>query len=137
MARDLTRRQWFRYSIDEVLGVVEQYNGRPNFKLSDLAALSRADLGRLVPAIVDASSVRAEREQVVVRRDGRLVEPLFDVGSMEADVWARIDGQTNMESMAESLASAWGEAPDPAFDRVREVILRLVRHGICLPQNPL
>ena len=133
---DLTRRSAFKYSIDELVALVEECHGRRSFKLSGLSALADEQLGRLIPAIMDASNVRVDDGDVVVLERGRRLV-LFRAGAPEQGVWARIDGRTTVRAMADALALEWGEGADAAFARVRAVVLALVRSGVCLPRNAL
>jgi hypothetical protein len=130
----ISRRSLFKYSIDEVVALLEETRGRQSFRLSDLARLENDKLGRLIPAIMDASRVRVIADRVVVDHQQRQ-DVLYDVGSMEADVWPRIDGRTSLQNIATSLAPVWGDGDAAAFGRVRRLFLALVDVGICLPLN--
>ena len=120
----LTRRSLLRYTVEEVLALADEAGGRRSFKLSDLPALSREQLGALVPAFVDEDG---SRESAV----------LDDAGAPESAVWRRIDGQTSIAEIASRLAVEWGDGDDAAFERVRMVFLQLVSRGTCLPVNAL
>ena len=133
----ISRRAVFRYSVDELVAAIEESRGHRNFKLSELGSLDAAELGRLIPAIMDASRVTVDGEHAVVSRpDGRR-DLLFTLGSKDEDVWSRIDGRATVQAIADTLAPVWGEAPDAAFATVRHLFLVLVRSGVCRPCNPL
>jgi hypothetical protein len=132
----MERRSFFTYALDEVLAVFEAARGRRSFKLSALPHLTPEELGRLIPAINDATGVTSDGTDFVVLRDGK-TEVLFGIGSKEEDVWLRMDGRASVSEIADSLATQWNESAKTAFGRTRKVFLLLVRKGICLPHNPL
>ncbi len=132
----IDRRSFFTYVLDELLAVSEEARGRRSFKLSALPQLTSEELGRLVPAIMDASNVASDGTDFVVQRAGKL-EVLFGIGSKEEDVWSRMDGHASVSEIASSLATLWNESAKTAFERTRRVFLLLVSKGICLPHNPL
>jgi hypothetical protein len=129
----LSRRALFRHSVDELVAAVEECHGHPSFRLSDLGTLPDDRFARLIPAITDASNVRIEAGRAVLVRAHAAPVALFDANSVEADVWSRIDARTTVRGIADGIAG--GQAR--AFERVRSLVLLLVRHGICQPCNPL
>ena len=131
------RRGFFRYSLDELIAAFDESRGRPSFKLSDLAGLTDDQLGRLIPAIMDASQVSADQGNFVVRYPGGHADVLFAIGSMEEDVWSRIDGQSNLQQIADAMAIEWNETGEAAFARARKVFLQLAGRQICIPRNPI
>lgn len=133
----VSRRTLFKYSVDELVAVIEESRGRRNFKLSELGELGPEELGRLIPAIMDASNVTVEGGYAVVSRTKGRRDMLFQTGSKEEDVWSRIDGRATVRAIADALAQDWSETADTAFARVRHVFLALVRSGVCRPCNPL
>ena len=131
------RRDFFKYSLDELIAAFDQSRGRQSFKLSDLSGLPQEKLGRLIPSILDASTVVADGHRFVVRRPRGQVLVLFERGSMEEDVWSRMDGRSSLWEIADALAIAWKETGEIALARTREVFLRLAEQQICIPRNPL
>ncbi len=131
------RRDFFKCSIDELIAAFDQSRGRQSFKLSDLPGLPQEQLGLLIPAILDASSVVADGHRFVVRGPRGKLLVLFESGSMEEDIWSRMDGQSSLREIADALAIAWNETSERAFARTREVFLRLAEQQICIPRNAL
>ena len=131
------RRGFFKHSLDELIAVFDESRGRPSFKLTDLAGLSDEQLGRLIPAIMDASRVRAYQGNFVIKHPDGHTDVLFGINSLEEDVWSRIDGQSNLEEIADSIAISWNETGEAAFERTRKVFLQLADRQICIPLNPL
>jgi hypothetical protein len=133
----MSRRGFWKISLDELAAAFDEGRGKRSFKLSALVLLPDDDLGRLIPAIVDASRVAAEEHHFVVRwPDGR-TEALFDRHSMGEDIWSRMDGRSTLRQIAHALAVEWNDTDAAAFARVRGVFLRLIRTQICRPLNPL
>jgi hypothetical protein len=132
-----SRRTFFRYSLDELVGVFDETRGKPSFKLSTLATLNDEQLGSLVPAITDASNVSGRGDHFVVTLPDGQAEVLFGVNSKEEDVWSRIDGRASLRHIADALALEWDETRATAFARARSVFLQLASKRICVPCNPL
>lgn len=136
MSAGTPRRAFFRQSVDELIAAVEQYRGRPSFKLSLLGGLSDGELGGLIPAIQDVSPVRAVGDSFVLDGPGGS-EPLFAIGSREEDVWCRMDGRATLRQIADALALEWNESRAVAFATTRSLFLKLAGRQLCLPLNPL
>jgi len=132
-----SRRSFFRYALDELVAVLGETRGKPSFKLSTLATLTDEQLGRLVPAIRDASHVSGRDGDFVVTLPNGQTEVLFGINSKEEDIWSRMDGRASLRHIADALALEWNETRDNAFARARSVFLHLASKQICLPCNPL
>jgi hypothetical protein len=131
------RRGFFTHSLDELVAVFDESRGRRSFKLTELASLADGTLGRLVPVIMDASKVTADRGRFVVRSARGQTVMLFQVGSVEEDVWSRMNGQSSIEQIANAIAIEWNETREVAFARTRNVFLQLAGRQICIPRNPI
>lgn len=136
MSAGKPRRAFVRHALDQLIAAVDEYRGRPSFRLSLLAGLSDNDLGGLVPAIQDVSAVRAVDDYFVLEGPGGS-EPLFAMGSREDDVWCRMDGQATVRQIADALALEWNESRAVAFAMTRALFLKLAGRQLCLPLNPL
>ncbi|HEV3040914.1 MAG TPA: hypothetical protein VHA33_24315 [Candidatus Angelobacter sp.] len=131
------RRGFFKYALDEIVATFDECRGRRSFKLTELAGLSDDQLGRLVPAIMDASNVSTDGTHFVVRHPNGQKAVLFKLGSMEEDIWSRLDGQSSVRQIANSLAFEWNETSEAAFAITRRVFLQLATEQICIPCNPV
>lgn len=137
MTTPTSRRHFFRTSLDELLAVVDECQGTRSFTLSSLDTLGDVELGRLVPAIMDASGVVGNGELFVFRPANATPEVLFAAGSKEEDVWARMDGRASLQEIAAAHSLEFADTLPIAFARTKRLFLRLIRLQICRPRNPL
>jgi hypothetical protein len=136
-----SRRAFFRLLADEGCATVEELRGRRQLRLSELPRLPDALLAQIVPVILPGVRIEVTGEVVLGKLPGReeAVELFaYELSeSVDSFIFNRFNGQKPIGRISQDLAAAKSLGPEESFGRVREFFLRLVRHGVCAPGNPV
>lgn len=131
-----SRRSFGRALLQELAVMVDAFQGKQIFRLSDLENWPDEELALLKPVIRPDCQILVERNLVCVRKRGtdRLQE-LFPQDQPNLIVFNGFNGRRSLAEIGRQLSREmdWEEAR--AFDYAKELFLHLVRQLVCIPAN--
>lgn len=131
------RRNFFRWLAGEVCAACDEMRGIPQLRLSDISALSDAELAEIRPVVREGVRIIVREEHVFAEvSDDRDAVALFPVDSTDTLGFNRFDGQKRMRQIGDELAAAMSSQEADGFAHVRGLFLRLVDLGVCVPGSP-
>lgn len=132
------RRAFFKLFAAECFALVEEFRGRPQLRLGDLADLPDERLGAIMPMIGDGWEILLGETRVCAReRDGDREVTLFERTAPDIFAYNRFNGRNEIEEIARLLAEEMGWDEQRAFGHVRALFLSMLEQGVAVPANPV
>lgn len=134
----VSRRQFWRALLQEVVVTYGSLKGRPGFALSDLGNLSDQQLARVKPILHPDCETFVEQDYVWSRCEQTEVTlRLFPAERENVVALELFDGQHELGEVGEHLAQEMGWEQAMAFAHARDLFLTLVSQLVCVPKDPL
>jgi hypothetical protein len=130
------RRHFLRQFAGETMALIDGLQGKPQCRLVDLWELPNRELAALIPQVCPGVEILTKDGNVCARLpgDGDLLT-LFATTEESEFIFNRFNGIHAIGRIVGELGTAMGLSEEESLARVRELFLRLVRMGICVPCN--
>lgn len=131
-----SRRRFGRALLQELAVMVDAFQGKQIFRLSDLENWSDEELALLKPVIHPDYQILVERNWVCARRRGTdRIQALFPQDQPNLIVFNGFNGRHSLAEIGRQLSQDMGWEETKAFGHAKELFLHLVRQLVCIPGN--
>lgn len=133
----VSRRRFFRVVTGDFIVLFDELHGKPQLRLSELSDCPQHVLSRIKPILLPGAQAAVSKQQVTTR-----YEQVKTVVSVEHPDQAtkflidRIyDGQKTIGQLTSELAANMSWDEQQSFGCARDLFLKLVKAGVCIPSN--
>jgi hypothetical protein len=134
----LSRRNFFRSFLGQIISLEEVVRGIPQYNLNDLGNLPDSDLSQIKPMVRPSVEIRTENDHVNGRLKGK--QEIFFIFKSELEntiLFSQINGQNTIGQISEKLAKILSWEEEAAFSHTKNFFLKLVRLQVCVPANAI
>jgi hypothetical protein len=134
----VSRRQFWRALLQEVVVTYDAFKGRDGFALSELGKLPDEQMARVKPILHPDCETFVEQGYVWSRcKETEATFRLFPVVRANMMVFERFDGQHDLGEIGEYVGREMAWEPARGFAHARKLFLLLVSRLVCVPKDPL
>lgn len=134
----MERRRFFRQFLAESVSYCEALSGKPQMRLADLWTVPDSVLADLAPAVIaDFELVDVDTRLCARNKGSGRVIDLGTADDSRAFAVRCFDGSATAAAVASRVSEQYGCDSTHAFSLVKEIFLKTVRLGVCLPVNQL
>ena len=128
------RRNFFRYLLSEAIGLVEEFRGKPQMRLSDLSQVPDELLRQMMPVLNETRSYSIEQDRVLLHhRNRETSQEVYHLNVNEHYMLRFFDGQHSLEDIGRHVANEFGTDTENAYLEVKILFLALAKFAICHP----
>ena len=134
----LSRRGFFKSMVGEVVSAVEEYQGKPQFRLADLWNLPDDLFARIKPATIARIEIVTDDGSVwgqFVDQKKRVL--LFEAKKENLFVFEKVNKDLTIGEIGRSLSTEMRWDEEQAFSFVKRLFLSLVELRVCVPGNQI
>jgi hypothetical protein len=130
------RRRFFKQFIGETVALIDEMQGRPQCKLTDLWELSNQELAVMIPQVCSGVEIVPADGVICARlpeNEGLLT--LFASSKENLSIFNGFNGVNSIGRIAGELSVRTGFDMEESYERVRSLFLQTVRLRVCIPGN--
>ena len=134
----VSRRQFWRALLQEVVVTYDAFKGREGYALSELANLPDEQMARVKPVLHPDCETFVEQGYMWGRcKQTEATLKLFPVVRENMMAFELFDGQHDLGEIGETVAQEMGWDTARGFAHARKLFLLLVSRLVCVPKGPL
>ena len=132
----MNRRGFIHWLAREASAISGELQGKPHRRLSNIRNLPDSIVTRLKPSLLPDVRVAQASGELSVYRQGKPVDVSFLAREPARKlILQSFDGKSDIDTINAVVASSYGVSDREAFERVKEVFVKLVDLGVCVPTN--
>ncbi len=136
MRHIVDRRRFYKQFIGETVALIEEMQGKPQCKLTDLWELSNQELAVIIPQVCPGVEIVPADGMICARlpeNEGLLA--LFASCEENVSIFNGFNGVNSIGRIAGELSVRTGFDMEESYARVRRLFLQTVSLRVCIPGN--
>jgi hypothetical protein len=131
-------RGFFRETLAQAAEVVEEYHGRPQMNLTDLAEYPDALIRTIIPVFFENLQIQLNPTTLLVKsQEGEGFQELLVLQEGDFDILDLFGQNLSLEQIAAEIDSQDCDGSLNVYPRVKALFLQLIHFAVCHPAQSL